>query len=64
MPSISLFIVLVMVHVSAPYSKILSTVERKEFIFSVRGRLDFHVLSSFLLLSKLVLLCKFGSTNR
>ena len=35
MPSISLFIVLVMVHVSAPDSKILSTVERKKLIFSL-----------------------------
>ena len=49
MPSISLFIVLVMVHVSAPYSKILSTVERKKLIFSLRGRSDFHMLSSFLI---------------
>ena len=49
MPSISLFIVLVMVHVSAPYSKILSTVERKKLISSLRGRSDFHMLSSFLI---------------
>ena len=49
MPSISLFIVLVMVRVSAPYSKILSAVERKRWIFSLRGRSDFHMLSSFLI---------------
>ena len=48
MPSILLFIVLVMVHVSAPYSKILSAVERKKSIFSLRGRSDFHLLSTFL----------------
>ena len=47
MPSISLFIVLVMVHVSAPYSKILSTVERKKLIFNLRGKSDFHMLLSF-----------------
>ena len=40
---------LVMVHVSAPYSKILSTVERKKLIFRLRGRSDFHMLSSFLI---------------
>ena len=45
-PSISLFIVLVMVHVSAPYSKILSTVERKKFIFNLRGKSDLHMLSN------------------
>ena len=49
MPSTSLLIVLVMVHVSAPYSKILSTVERKKLIFSLRGISDFNVLSSFLI---------------
>ena len=49
MPSISLFIVLVMVHVSALYSKILSAVERKKLIFSLRGISDFNVLSSFLI---------------
>ena len=38
-----------MVHVSAPYSKIFSSVERKKLIFSLRGRSDFHVLSSFLI---------------
>ena len=47
MPSISLFIVLVMVHVSAPYSKILATVERKKLIFNLCGKSDFHMLSSF-----------------
>ena len=36
-----------MVHVSAPYSKILSTVERKKLIFNLRGKSDFHMLSSF-----------------
>ena len=46
MPSISLFIALVMVHVSAPYSKILSTVERKKLILNLRGKSDFHMLSS------------------
>ena len=46
MSSISLFIVLVIAHVSAPYSKILSTVERKKLIFSLRGRSDFHMLLS------------------
>ena len=46
MPSISLFIVLFMVHVSAPYSNILSTVERKKLIFNFRGKSDFHKLSS------------------
>ena len=49
MPSISLFIFLVMVHVSAPNSKILSTVERKKLIFNLRGQSDFHMLSSFLI---------------
>ena len=49
MPSISLFIVLVMVHVSAPYSKILSTVERKKLIFTLHGKSDFHMLSNFLI---------------
>ena len=49
MPSISLFIVLVIVHVSPPYSKILSSVERKKLIFSLRGRSDFPMLSSFLI---------------
>ena len=49
MPSISLFIVLVMVHVSAPYSKILSTAERKKLIISLRARSDFNMLSSFLI---------------
>ena len=48
MPAISQFIVLVMVHVSAPYSKILSTVERNKFIFNLRGKSDFH-MSSFLI---------------
>ena len=49
LPSISLFIVLGIVLVSAPYSEILSTVERKKLIFSLRGRLDCHMLSSFLI---------------
>ena len=49
MPSTSLLIVLAMVHVSAPYNKILSTVERKKLIFSLRGISDFNVLSSFLI---------------
>ena len=49
MPLISLFIVLVIAHVSAPYGKILSTVERKKLAFSLRGRSDFHMLSSFLI---------------
>ena len=40
---------LVMVHVSAPYSKMLSTVERKKLPFSLRGRSDFHILSIFLI---------------
>ena len=49
MLSISLFIVLVMIHVSAPYSEIFSTAERRKSIFSLRGRLDFHMLSNFLI---------------
>ena len=42
MPSISLFIVLVIVHVSPPYSKILSSVERRKLIFGLR---DGHCIS-------------------
>ena len=49
MPSTSLLIVLVMVHVSALYSKMLSAVERKKLIFSLQGRFDFQMLSSFLI---------------
>ena len=48
MPLFSLFIVLVIAHVSAPYGKILSTVGKK-LAFSLRGRSDFHMLSSFLI---------------
>ena len=47
MPSISLFIVLVTVHVSVPYSKLLSTVQRNKLLFNLRGKSDFHMLSSF-----------------
>ena len=49
MPLISRFIALVMVHVSAPHRKILSTVERNILITSLRGKSDFHMLSSFLI---------------
>ena len=49
MPSISLFIVLVTVCVSAPYSKILATVQQKKLIFSWRGSSDILMLSNFLI---------------
>ena len=62
-PSSSRSIVLVMVHVSAPYSKILSTVERKKSIFSLRGRSDSHMLSSFLIAAQACALLVFMSCS-
>ena len=36
------------VHVSDPYRRMHSTVDRKMFIFMLLGRFDFHILSSLL----------------